>query len=120
MKQLGLALHKCESADKKWPPSRISLTSPTVFQQSWALMILPYIEQVNMHNYYQLGTPWYSPANDAVTTTRIPTMLCTSAGSDRVLPAHNLYSAVTNGSRTDRPALNEPDCQRRLEKFIRS
>ena len=109
LKQIGLALHNYESAHKKWPPSRISLTSPTIFQQSWASMILPYIEQVNMHNNYKFGTPWYSPANDPMTTTRIPTMLCPSAPGDRDLPAANLYSAVTNASRTDRPVWGYSD-----------
>ncbi len=114
MKQLGLALHNYESAHKKWPPSRISLTSPTIFQQSWASMILPYIEQVNMHNNYRFGTPWYAAANDAMTTTRIPTMLCPSAASERDLPATNLYSAVTNASRTDRPVWATPTTARSM------
>lgn len=103
MKQLGLALHNYESAHKKWPPSRLSFTSPTIFQQSWGSMILPYIEQANMHNSYQFGTPWYAPVNDPMTTVRLPSMMCPSAPSERDLPAANLYTAVTNASRTDRP-----------------
>ncbi len=109
MKQLGLALHNYESAHKKWPPSRISLTAPVVFQQSWVSMILPYIEQVNMHNNYRFGTPWYAAVNDPTTTMRIPTMLCPSTPGDRDLPAANLYTAVVNASRTDRPVWGYSD-----------
>ncbi len=109
MRQLGLALHNYESTFKKWPPSRLSLTSPVVFQQSWTSMILPYIEQGNIHARYQFGTPWYAPANDPLTTIKIPTMLCPSAPSDRDLPINALYSAVTNSTRTDRPVWGYSD-----------
>ncbi len=103
MKQLGLALHNYESAHKRWPPSRINLTTPQIFQQSWTAMILPYIEQTAVHSRYQFGTPWYALVNDSLTTTRIPTMLCPSAPGDRELPLPNLYSDITNATRTDRP-----------------
>ena len=107
-KQLGLALHNYESTFKKWPPSRISLTGP-IFQQSWTAMILPYIEQGNVYAKYQFGTPWYASANDALTTVKIPTMLCPSSPADRLLPAANLYTALTNSSRTDRPVWGYSD-----------
>lgn len=103
MKQLGLALHNYESTFKKWPPSRLNLSSPVIFQQSWTAMIMPYLEQGNLHARYQFGTPWYARANDPLTTSKIPTLLCPSAPDGRDLPAANQYAAVTNNSRTDRP-----------------
>ena len=104
IRQLGLALHNYESAHKVIPPSRISLTTPAIFQQSWVSMILPYVEQNNVYSAYKHGLPWYAAANDALTTVKLPTMTCPSAPSDREYPTQNLYSAVTNNSRTsERP-----------------
>lgn len=104
IRQLGLALHNYESAHKVIPPSRISLTTPAIFQQSWVSMILPYVEQNNVYSAYKHGLPWYAAANDALTTVKLPTMTCPSAPSDREYPTQNLYSAVTNNARTsERP-----------------
>ncbi len=103
MRQLGLALHNYESAYRKFPPSRIDIATPRLFQQSWMSMILPQIEQGNISNGYTHGTNWFAAVNDPFTTSRIPTYLCPSAPADRDLPTAALYTAVTAGTRTDRP-----------------
>ncbi len=102
-RQLGLALHNYESAYKRLPPSRISLTTPFVYQQSWPSMILPMIEQGTAFTGYNFNRPWYEAVNDVVTTTQIPIMICPSAPSPRELPASNLYAAVTSNNRSDTP-----------------
>lgn len=102
-RQLGLALHNYESAHKRLPPSRIAITTPIRNEQSWTAMILPYIEQNNVHSGYTFNTPWYAVVNDAMTKVTIPTMLCPSAPSSRDLPPQNLYTSLTSGSRTDSP-----------------
>ncbi len=101
-RQLGLALHNYESAYKRLPPSRITLTNP-IFQQSWPAMILPMIEQGPSFTRYNFSRPWYDISNDVVTTTQIPIMICPSAVSPRLLPTSNLYAAITNNTRTDTP-----------------
>lgn len=103
VRQLGLALHNYESAFKRLPPSRINLSTPFVFQQSWTSMILPYIEQSTISNQYSSTTNWYAPINDPYTTQNIATMQCPSAVSPREVPPQNLYTAMTNGTRTDSP-----------------
>ena len=104
VRQLGLALHNYESAHKVIPPSRISVTTPVIFQQSWVSMILPFIEQNGVYSAYQHGQPWYSAVNDPLTTVKLPTMTCPSAPSDREYPTQNLYTAVMNNTRpSDRP-----------------
>jgi prepilin-type N-terminal cleavage/methylation domain-containing protein/prepilin-type processing-associated H-X9-DG protein len=103
LKQLGLALHNYESAFKVFPPSRIDYSSPQIFQQSWRSMILPYIEQTNVANGYQMGLPWFAPVNDPFTTTKIATYLCPSAPGERAVPASNLYANVTRNLRSDQP-----------------
>ncbi len=103
VRQLGLALHNYESAYKRLPPSRIALTTPVRFEQSWTAMILPNIEANNIYSRYSFGTPWFAPINDPLTTSNIPIMLCPSAVSPRELPPPALYSAITGGTRTDTP-----------------
>lgn len=103
IRQLGIALHNYESAHKVIPPSRIAVTTPVLFQQSWISMMLPFIEQGNVHAAYRHGLPWFAAANDPLTTVKLPTMTCPSAPSDRPLPASSLYSAITAGTRSDQP-----------------
>ncbi len=103
IRQLGLALHNYEGTHKTLPPSRINLTSPVIFQQSWVSMILPFIEQGNVHAAYQHGMPWYGRINDPLTTVKLPPMTCPSAPDARELPTSALYNAVTDKTRTDQP-----------------
>lgn len=108
MKQLGLALHNYESALRVLPPSRIAITTPR-FQQSWVSMILPYIEQVNIHNGYTHGTNWFAPVNDQFTRTTLPVMVCPSAPDSRGLPDTALYANITSNTRTDQPVWGYAD-----------
>lgn len=102
IRQLGIALHNYESAYRQIPPSRINISNPR-FQQSWVSMILPYIEQGNIHNSYSHGTNWFDIINDPLTTVTIPTMICPSAPSSRELPTQALYNNITFNTRTDSP-----------------
>ncbi len=98
LKQLGLSLHNYESTYRVFPPSRINNSSP-LFQQSWVSMILPYIEQGNVHAAYTHGTNWFAAVNDPLTTTNFPTLLCPSAPGDREKPDAAAYAAITNNTR---------------------
>jgi prepilin-type N-terminal cleavage/methylation domain-containing protein/prepilin-type processing-associated H-X9-DG protein len=102
VRQLGIAFHNYESAHKRLPPSRIATATPR-FEQSWTAMILPYIEANAIYSQYTFNTPWYAQANDALTTAKIPTMLCPSTPSNRDLPPSALYNAITNSLRSDQP-----------------
>ena len=109
LKQIGLALHNYESSYGMFPPSRINIAAP-VFQQSWVVMILPQIEQSAMYQNYNFNTNWYDASNDAVTSTKIPMMVCPSAlPSDGTTPSAALISAITNGSRTTIPVWGQSD-----------
>jgi len=102
LKQLGLALHNYESTYTMFPASRINLSAP-VFQQTWNVMILPYIEQSNMYAQYNFNLNWFIPANDLITTTQVPAFVCPSTPGSRPLPTPALYSAITGGARSDQP-----------------
>ncbi len=115
LKQLGLALHNYESTFTMFPPSRISLGPtttppyPVVFQQTWTVLILPFIEQANMYTQYNFNTNWYAVANDPVTTTQLEAFVCPSTPGGRTLPTQALYNAVTSSSRTGTPAWGYAD-----------
>ena len=85
-----------------FPPSRINLTGP-VFQQTWNVMVLPFIEQSNMYVQYNFNRSWYETVNDPITTVQLPAFVCPSTPSARALPTSGLYSALSNGVRTDTP-----------------
>jgi len=102
LKQLGLAMHNYESTYTMFPPSRINLSGPT-FQQTWNVMILPYIEQSNMYARYNFNVNWFNPVNDAITTTQLPAFVCPSTPDTRKLPTSALYSLLTSGARSDQP-----------------
>jgi prepilin-type N-terminal cleavage/methylation domain-containing protein len=58
---------------------------------------------------YNFNLPWYAPANDVVTTTQIPIMICPSSPSPRDVPPQNLYAAISNNLRTDSPLWGHAD-----------
>ncbi len=103
LKQLGLALHNYESTFSMFPPSRINLSSPAVFQKTWVTMCLPYLDQAPMSNLYDSNLNWFAVANDPVTTTNLTVVVCPSASGRSTIPTSALYSAVTGGVRTDTP-----------------
>lgn len=102
LKQLGLALHNYEGTYSMFPPSRINLSSPT-FQQTWSVMILPYIEQSGIYAQYNFNVNWFNPVNDRLTTVQLPGFMCPSTPSTRPLPTSVLYGKITGGARTDQP-----------------
>ena len=107
LKQIGLAAHNHESAFKRFPPSfyvEIGLPpggtgqpgdpSPAIVH-SWAPFFLPYMEQGNLSQLYNMKFPWLSspsivpgtPDNQAVLRNAIPTLICpsTPGGSSRTV-----------------------------------
>ncbi len=102
LKQIGLALHNYESTFGMFPPSRINITTP-VFQQSWNVMILPYLEQAPMYQQYNFNINWYAVANDPITTTQLPAFVCPSTPGSRTTPTQVLYDGITATSRTGTP-----------------
>ena len=84
MKQIGLALHTFENTFKEYPPS---FGGP--FDQDWSAQasILPFIEQVNLHEAIDFKQP-YGAAPDVnglpLSAMRVPTFLCPSEIRDEV------------------------------------
>jgi prepilin-type N-terminal cleavage/methylation domain-containing protein len=98
LKQLGLAAHNYENTNGKIPPSLIVELGNAPGQpgqpgypylgiiHSWAPNFLPYIEQGNLAQGYDMKMPWLSspsiipgtPDNQAVLRNKVKTFLCPS------------------------------------------
>jgi prepilin-type N-terminal cleavage/methylation domain-containing protein len=84
LKQIALAANLYESAHHRLPPSRLEGES-----QSWAWIILPYLEQESMYRKWNVDVPLYK-LDPSVLTTPVPLYYCPSrrdASGDVIAPA---------------------------------
>lgn len=92
MKQIGLALHNFESTYKFFPPARVDATVgfPVVemgvpapatgtIAHGPGVFLLPYMEQSQVYNIYDLKQSWNSAANAPAIRTQIPSFICPSS-----------------------------------------
>lgn len=70
LKQIGLGIRGYEDTFKKLPPSRVSDLHAT-----WAVLIMPYIEQVNAYNFWHLQSTYFSQPIQA-RTVAVPIYFC--------------------------------------------
>jgi len=101
LKQMGLALHNFESANKEFPPSGIRGSG----EITWAVHLLPYLEQQSVYSefdlrklgsYYRLGA---NPAEVAARQAQIPSYLCPSRRGPQQLSRDNdnrVFAGVPN------------------------
>lgn len=100
LKQLGLALHAYEHAQRHFPPAFVKtsgLQAGTAFGVSypdavwsglpgwaWGTLILPYLDQEPLYTRLDLGLACWAPANAPHVRTKLAVFLCPSAtgGSD--------------------------------------
>jgi hypothetical protein len=62
LKQIGLALHNYHDANKRFPPAGIGDRDGKPLL-SWRVAILPYIEQGEVFQQFNLNLPWDHPTN---------------------------------------------------------
>lgn len=97
LKQLMLAMHNYHDVLLQFPPSYVSQSgggglngSPNTTTRdagpgwAWGALILPYIEQQNLHGQFDFKRPCWDPANANAAKTQLPFMLCPSASGDRL------------------------------------
>jgi prepilin-type N-terminal cleavage/methylation domain-containing protein/prepilin-type processing-associated H-X9-DG protein len=79
LKQLGLGLHNYHGTYKKFPHNVRPATAGGI-RSSWAVNILPFIEQDTLYRLYDFNQNWGSPTNVANVTSRpVPIYTCPSA-----------------------------------------
>jgi len=72
LKQIGLAMHMHHTDHERFPPSRL-----TGARATWAVLILPYLEQDNLYRQWSLGYPYYLQ-NATARTTAVKGYFCPS------------------------------------------
>ena len=85
LKQLGLGLHNFHDSSKSLPPAWIDREFVT-----WAVLILPYIEQENLYSQWDITRRYYNQTN-AARQASVPTFLCPSRrGAPAITRGNNL------------------------------
>lgn len=78
LRQLGLAVHNYESANRRIPSGWIASNAHGEPGWGWAAALLPYMEGNNLHQQIDFGRPIADARHATVRTTVIPTFLCPS------------------------------------------
>lgn len=83
MTQLGLALHHHEFSVENLPSGVINPDGPIRNEPigqhvSWVVQILPYIEQQNLFEHFDIEAGAYAPENSQARSRPIPTLMCPS------------------------------------------
>lgn len=76
LKQLGIAFLNFESAEGKFP---LAYTNPANGVNNWMPFVLPYAEQQNLADGYQLNVDWWREPNRTVVATRLTLVQCPSS-----------------------------------------
>jgi prepilin-type N-terminal cleavage/methylation domain-containing protein len=110
LKQIGLSLNNFHDQHKVFPPGalrspakgtvgpffrRFGVTANGV-NHSWAVFVLPYLEQSALRARYNLNADWASPINQAARETPVPLFLCPSAPG--ASPRYNVSSVRAAGT----------------------
>lgn len=103
IKQLGLALHNYESAFGHFPSGVVDDDDDLKDAiHSGFVYVLPYVEQQNLYDLYDLTTDWKSMENIELAMTRIDVFLCPSNESivnqDGDVPGEPVDYAFNKGS----------------------
>ena len=77
LKQIGLAMHQYHNTNNRLPCSRLSDLHAT-----WAVLILPFVEQDNLYQQWNLPFPYYDQ-NKAARQTAVRALLLSDAAPRR-------------------------------------
>lgn len=108
LKQMGLAVHNFHGAQSGSPPVHIDEPGGSRKGSTWMLVILPYLEQTNLYDQFDLGVNWDVSPNPtaaalpgaALPVYRCPTRRSTATLSDNQpqVGATGDYAAVSRAS----------------------
>ena len=84
LKQITLAMHVFEGS-YRYLPYGDRLNDSNTNKIGPGVQILPFVDQANLYNGYNLNVNWYDAANSTVVQTQLPVFLCPSTpGSSRL------------------------------------
>ncbi len=90
LKQIALAMHNYESGAQSLPPGRYSPTGA-----SWAVMILPYLEQDNLYRQWDINRSYYQQ-NDVARLTPVKGYFCPSRRTSADWPKASMSGDVVS------------------------
>jgi prepilin-type N-terminal cleavage/methylation domain-containing protein len=124
LKQIGLAMHNYAGDFERFPPSRLGEGLAT-----WAVIILPYMEQGNLYNQWNIGLPYFQQ-NNIARMSPVKSYFCPSRRSANDPPTVSIsgdfpintggtatnipgaladYAVVIDPSGTDEPSITTPN-----------
>ena len=84
LRQIGLATHMFHDSQGAFPPARLAVSPGASLQgegpESWFVRILPFVEQANLYELWDLTVPYEQQTNRAISTP-IESFLCSSRHS---------------------------------------
>lgn len=97
----ALALANYHASHSRLPPGRNSgrvAADQPILGFSWAVYVLPYLEEAPLFRALDYQVPWDAPANKAAVATRLPLFQCPS--SDEILVGESDYSGISGTAMT--------------------
>ncbi len=94
IRQIGLALLEYHTQNGCFPPAYVADPQGKPLY-SWRVLILPYIDQSDLYNAYNLGQPWDGPENLRISDTNIKLFTCPEARDWTPRSFSTNYVAVT-------------------------
>ena len=92
LKQLGLAVHAYHDANLAIPYSRVDT------YETWAVLVLPYLEETAHFNLWQMGRQYYHASNQAARERTVKTYLCPTRRTPSREPRLSLNGDVQQGT----------------------
>ena len=112
LKQIGLALHNYEGSYNTFPgastgPPNTS-TPPPPYRHGWVAYTLPWVEQDNVRNVYNMSVNWFDPPNADVIMIPLKIYHCPSAdfGRQATSSSANVYGKGKAGAAWDYASVN--------------
>src|SRR5437867_8513734 len=84
LKQIGLAIHMYHDTHNRLPPTRLSDLHAT-----WAVLLLPYLEENNLYNLWNMPLTYYQQS-DAARKTPVKTYFCPSRRNSTTPPTASI------------------------------
>jgi prepilin-type N-terminal cleavage/methylation domain-containing protein len=91
LKQIALSMHHYHDVNDQLPAGRLTSQGPT-----WAVLILPYLEQQNLHSQWDLTKTYYQQ-NDTARLTPVRTYFCVGRRTAEGSPPSQGFDVPTDG-----------------------
>ncbi len=82
--QIGIAMHMYHDTHNRLPPSRLGAQKAT-----WAVLLMPYLEETNLYNLWDLQLTYYQQT-DSARKTAVKSYFCPSRRSSTVAPTSSV------------------------------